>query len=132
MKRIRVVVVSCRDEFGSDCNDHYRHEYRRYLLGTESLARCTRSVFADQKGKGSCEPLILAVVLPQQLDTEHHLAIAARKLSVVQEQVRGHVRIGSAQGVVHRTDQSAGLKNGGLSQRKVAMVKRIEGVDTKL
>src|SRR5216684_3475070 len=70
--------------------------------------------------------------LPDQFDRHLHLAVAARELLLIQEQVRGQVRVGSAQGIVYRTNQHTGLKNGGLCQREVAMVEGVEGIYPKL
>src|SRR5437899_10638903 len=51
---------------------------------------------------------------------------------MILEQVGSEVGIGSTQGIVYRTNQHTGLKNGGLRQREVAMVKGVEGIYSEL
>jgi hypothetical protein len=72
------------------------------------------------------------IELPKKLNPELHLARASSELSRIKELIRRDICIGSAQGVVYRSQDYAGLEDAGLRQGVIAMVENIHRPDAEL
>jgi predicted phosphodiesterase len=74
----------------------------------------------------------VGIDLPKQFNSELHLARATSELPRIKKLIGGDIGIGSTQGVVHCSQDYAGLEDTRLRQSEIAMVEHIHRVNAEL